>query len=102
MRAWFFGLGALSSIFWTSMVAQAQQTVDVAKITCDQFLAGRITDSRTLSVWLGGYFHGTRNDTLVDVSAFQKDSNVIMDYCFSHRNTTVMDAVKNAFGATTR
>jgi hypothetical protein len=44
-------------------LAQAQETIDVAKITCDQYLAGRVTDSRTLFVCLSGYYNGTRNDT---------------------------------------
>ena len=81
------------------MVATAQQTIDVAKITCDQFLAGRVTDSRTLSIWLSGYYNGTRHNTVVDVSAFQKHSTDLMDYCISHPDMNLMEAITNALGA---
>jgi hypothetical protein len=65
----------------------------------DQFLAGRVTDSRTLSIWLSGYYNGTRHNTVVDVSAFQKQSIDVMDYCISHPDMNLMDAIKNALGA---
>ena len=98
MKSSFILLAMLLSIFGISAV-RAQQTIDVAKITCDQFLAGRVTDSRTLSIWLSGYYNGTRHNTVVNVSEFQKHSTDMMDYCISHPDTNLMDAVKNALGA---
>jgi hypothetical protein len=48
--------------------AQAQVTVDVAKITCRQYLTGKITTRRSVANWLSGYFHGERGDTTLDGS----------------------------------
>ena len=98
MKSSFILLAMLLSIFGISAV-RAQQTIDVAKITCDQFLAGRVTDSRTLSIWLSGYYNGTRHNAVVDVSAFQKHSTDLMDYCISHPDMNLMEAIKNALGA---
>ena len=98
MKSSFILLAMLISVFGISAV-RAQETIDVAKITCDQFLAGRVTDSRTLSIWLSGYYNGTRHNTVVDVSAFQKHSTDIMNYCLSHPDMNLMDAIKNALGA---
>jgi len=78
---------------------RSQEAVDVAKISCNQFLYGQVTDSRTLTVWLSGYYSGIRGSTLVDVSAVQRESQNLMDYCLSHPDMPVMDAVKNAIGA---
>ncbi len=44
---------------------QAQVTIDVTKITCNQFLASQVTDSRTLGIWLNGYVNGTRGKTMI-------------------------------------
>jgi hypothetical protein len=88
----------LFNIFFAS-VTQAQETIDVAKITCDQYLAGRVTDSRTLFVWLSGYYNGTRNDTVIDVSDLQKKAQTIMDDCLSHPDTILLEATKNNFSA---
>ena len=94
----FILLALLISVFGIS-VAQAQETIDIAKITSAQFLTGQITDSQTLSIWLSGYSNGTRHNTVVNVSEFQKHSTDVMDYCISHPDTNLMDAVKNALGA---
>lgn len=79
-------------------MARAQTTIDVAKITCDQFLSGRVADSRTVTIWLSGYYNGTRKNTVVDVNALQNDSQEILDYCITHRNAILMDAVTTLFG----
>jgi hypothetical protein len=49
--------------------AQAQVTVDMAKITCDQLTLGRITDPQNIALWLSGYYHARQNNTLVDTQA---------------------------------
>jgi acid stress chaperone HdeB len=43
--------------------AHAEVTVDVAKITCRQYLMGKITTPRSVAIWLSGYFHGEQGDT---------------------------------------
>jgi acid stress chaperone HdeB len=73
---------------------QAQMTVDLTKVTCKQFVTYEITDARSLSLWLSGYFNAQRKNTTVDVSAFRKKSNALKDYCLSHFETPLMDAAK--------
>ena len=61
MKSWLimFGTG-LASIGLQAV--QAQVTIDVTKITCNQFLDGQLTDSRTLGIWLNGYANGAWQD----------------------------------------
>src|SRR5215470_13959184 len=98
VKSSFILLTMLLSIFGIS-AAGAQETIDVAKIKCDQFLASRVVDSRTLSIWLSGYYNGTRNNTVLDVSALQKREQDVMDYCISHSEMVFMDAVKSVLGS---
>lgn len=84
---------ALSAILATSTAASAQMTIDVAKITCEQFLAGKVADSRSVVVWLSGYYHGLRNNTLLDVNALQENSQTLMDYCISHPSVILLNAI---------
>jgi hypothetical protein len=44
-------LCTLSAPLW-SFAARAQETVDAAKIPCNQFMLGRIANSGTISIWL--------------------------------------------------
>ena len=98
MRIWFIVLCQLFALLW-AQAAQAQEVVDVTKITCEQFLAGRVGDFTSMSFWLSGYYHGRRSNTVVDVSAVQKQVHSVMDYCLSHSDALVMDAVKKVIEA---
>jgi hypothetical protein len=55
-------------------MALAQETVDVEKITCEQFLLGQIADSRSVSIWVSGYYNGLRKNSVIDVTAMQKNA----------------------------
>jgi acid stress chaperone HdeB len=77
--------------------AQAQVTIDITKLTCFDFIADRLTDSRTLGVWLNGYVNGERGRTLIEpLSAGHAD---LVSYCQSHRETLVLDAARSVFRA---
>jgi HdeA/HdeB family len=88
-----FALAAVSPL-------QAQMIVDVAKVTCKQFVTYEITDARSLSLWLAGYWGGERKTTVVDVSRFRRRSNALKDYCMSHFDTPLMDAAKTVVDST--
>ena len=48
--------------------SQAQVTVDVAKITCRQFLLDAVAPTKTVAIWLSGYYHGKHGGTAVDMA----------------------------------
>lgn len=60
---------ATLTIVVAAQAAQAQVTVDVSKITCEQFNVLQKADS--VAVWLSGYYHGQRNAAVLDVNKFQ-------------------------------
>jgi hypothetical protein len=66
--------------------AQAQTTVDVSKITCEQFLSFKVGDPRDISVWLSGYFHGRQADTTFLPQQFSDNYNKLKSACFSATN----------------
>lgn len=99
MKTWLIFFCTLSVLLW-SFAARAQETIDAAKITCNQFMFGRIANSRTISIWLIGYYAGMRNNSVIDVAAVQKSSQDLVQYCMAHSEVTVMDAAKSVFNVT--
>jgi acid stress chaperone HdeB len=96
MRPWLIMLGTgLASI--GLQAAQAQVTIDITKITCNQFLGSQITDSRTLGVWLNGYVNGLRGKTLIE--PLSPGHIALVNYCEKHMDMLVLDAARNVFGA---
>ena len=67
------------------------------KITCDQFLAGQLTDANTLSKWLSGYVNGERKKTLVDPLSLRASD--LITYCITHTDMPVLDAARNLVDA---
>jgi acid stress chaperone HdeB len=87
-----------STLFMFAQVTapQAQVTVDVVKITCEQLLTAALPlTSRDVILWLSGYYHGKHDNTIIEPGAIERDANKLNQYCFEHGETTVMDAVKN-------
>jgi acid stress chaperone HdeB len=75
---------------------QAQVTVDVAKITCRQFLLDTVAPTKSISMWLSGYYHGKHGGTVIDTAALEREADKVQDYCRMHLDMTVMDAVEGA------
>jgi hypothetical protein len=75
---------------------QAQVTVDVAKVTCDELFKEETQwTSEEIILWLSGYYHGESHNTIIQPSALKRDEDKLNTYCYGHGDTTVMDAVKN-------
>jgi acid stress chaperone HdeB len=78
--------------------AQAQVTIDVSKITCEQFRGYAITDPNNIALWLSGYYNGQRNNTIIKVESFKENLEKVKDYCITHPTVTVMQAVEALLG----
>ena len=74
---------------------QAQVTVDVVRITCEQLEMQALPwTSRDIVLWLSGYYHGKHDNTIIEPDAIKRDEYKLNTYCFEHGETTVMDALK--------
>ena len=80
--------------------AYAQVTIDFSKVTCEQFVFSKIAPSRTLSLWLSGYYSGKRNNPIVNVQAVQANAEKVTDFCRQTKNLKmpVMEAVEQVLG----
>ena len=61
--------------------ARAQVTVDVAKITCDQYTSFKITDPQNVAIWLSGFYNAKRDNTIVDTQSLKENAKKVWDYC---------------------
>ena len=91
-------LGTLWVLATTATVG-AQVTVDITKITCRQFLIGKLIPTNSMSLWFSGYYSGKRGDTMIELEAIQPNVEKVMDYCRQHQDETVMKTVEILFGS---
>jgi hypothetical protein len=107
----------LSSIVLAAVSARAQVSIDVSKITCDEYVHDKIPTSDFISFsavgslplearsmlsrwlianWLSGYYHAKRNSWIVDPESFENNVNKLNNYCYDEKNfkVPIMEAVE--------
>jgi acid stress chaperone HdeB len=74
---------------------QAQTTIDVAKITCEEFVTATTASPDNIAIWLSGYYHGKRGTTTIDVEQLKEQPLKILSYClYTDKGGTVMEAIE--------
>src|SRR5262249_29605389 len=89
-----------SSIVFAPASTEAQVTVDVTKITYDQFVHDKIATTLYLAAWLSGYYNSKRNNQIVDLQALEENTTKVKNYCYDEKNfkVPVMKAVETVLG----
>jgi hypothetical protein len=90
----------LSSIVLATAPTQAQVSVDVSKITCDQYVHAKIATPLYLAAWLSGYYNAKRNNLMVDLQTLEENATKVQNYCYDEKNfkVPVMKAVERVLG----
>ena len=81
------------------MVALAQVTLDVSKISCEQFVTYKVADPQHIAIWISGYYHGTRGDPIVDTQGLVANTTKLQNYCFKHSDAPLMEALEAVLGS---
>jgi acid stress chaperone HdeB len=67
--------------------AQAQTVVDVATITCEQYVTFKVADPKDIGIWLSGYFHGRQGDTRLYLQQLGENFSKLKSECFQQGNS---------------
>jgi len=76
-------------IFLFVFPARGQVTVDVSKITCEQFLAFSVADPRDIAIWLSGYYHGKEGSMIFEPQRLKDIADRLKSACFQRPNSTL-------------
>jgi acid stress chaperone HdeB len=89
-----------SSIVFATASTQAQVTVDVSKVTCDQYVHAKIATPLYFAAWLSGYYNAKRNNLIVDLQTLEENATKVQNYCYDEKNfkVPVMKAVERVLG----
>lgn len=74
--------------------AHAQVTLDLAKVTCDQWAGYKITNPQNIALWISGYFNGARGNTVIDTQRLNEDTQRVRDFCITNPQVPIMQAVE--------
>ena len=81
--------------------AHAQTTLDVSKITCEQYVFSKIAPPRSIALWLSGYYSGKRDTQTIEVQRLQVNADKLERFCKQQKNLKlpVMQVIEQALGA---
>jgi acid stress chaperone HdeB len=79
---------------------EAQVTIDVSKIDCDQYVHSKITTPNYIAAWISGYYSAKQNNTVLDPQDMHEKIGKLENYCYEEKNfkVPVMKAVEDLFG----
>jgi acid stress chaperone HdeB len=85
---------------WASRIAQAQVTIDVTKVNCDQFVHHKISEPRLIAAWVSSYYNAKRNNRVIDLQTFEENLSKVTYFCSDEKNfkVPVMKAVEQVLG----
>jgi hypothetical protein len=95
MRKFAFGLIAAAMI---SGVAQAQDKadkgkVDMALITCADYLAMSPTDDAIFSAWMSGWFNQKKGYVTLDLDVYKRNISNVKAWCTNNPTQSVMASI---------
>jgi|SRR5215217_5301240 hypothetical protein len=79
-----------------SNAAQAQTSVDMARITCAQYLAMSAGDSAVFSAWMSGWFNQKKGYVFVDPNAYARNVANVKGWCAANPTQTVMAGLERS------
>jgi hypothetical protein len=91
-------IGAAFAVLFLPVAANAQVTIDMSALTCEQYLAMSPSRSRDFSAWMSGWYSYQTRRRVVDVLAHQKNIEGLKSWCQLRRQESVMAALQSVIG----
>src|SRR6188508_674823 len=91
-------IGAAFAISLLPAPANAQVTVDMGALTCEQYLAMSPSMSRDFSAWMSGWYSYQTRKTYLDLAAHESNIAKLKSWCQFRPQTSVMNALQSAIG----
>ncbi len=74
----------------------AQGSVDMARITCAEYLAMSPADSAVFSAWMSGWFNQKKGYVWVDINAYNRNVASVKAWCVGNPTQTVMAGLERS------
>jgi len=88
---------ALFFLAW-NLPARAQVVLDLTLITCGQYMGQDKDNQDVIAAWMSGYFNAAKNQSVLNLTRFDRNRKAVEKYCKSHKPETLMSAIqRNAY-----
>jgi acid stress chaperone HdeB len=90
------GLGAvaLAAVMLAAAPAMAENNLDLAKVTCKDFIAAGKDNISIILTWLDAYYLGKDDPPVIDFDRMAKSGKALGEYCGANGDATVSKAAE--------
>ncbi len=74
--------------------ARAVVKVEMATITCQQFINYSFDKQVAIGTWMSGYWNAARNIETLDITRYRANGKRVSDYCKKHKRETLMATIE--------
>ena len=78
------------------LAANAQVSIDMTKITCQQYLAFPDENARVFNAWMSGWFNQKTGSVSVDLNAYARNVENVRKWCASNLQDSVFSGLTRA------
>lgn len=89
------GLSVCAGALYAS-AAHAQVTLDMTKVTCEDYLAMPPDVSHSFSAWMSGWFNQKRNNAVINLDGFAQNVENVKKWCATNPKESVFNGLERA------
>jgi hypothetical protein len=97
MRSFDFGLVVAAAMLPSAMHAQDKVDkgkVDMARITCAEYLAMSPQDDAIFSAWMSGWFNQKKGYVTLDLDVYKRNISNVKAWCANNPTQSVMASIE--------
>lgn len=91
-----FVVGLIIAGFAMPHVVAAQASVDMARMTCADYLAMSAADSAVFSAWMSGWFNQKKGYVWINLDAYNRNVASVKAWCGANPAQTVMAGLERS------
>jgi hypothetical protein len=96
MRVFAFGLASAAALVSSAAQAQGKSEgkVDMARITCAEYLAMSPKDDAIFSAWMSGWFNQKKGYVTLDLDVYKRNVSSVKAWCANNPTQSVMASIE--------
>ena len=100
MRRFAFGLTVAAALMSSAAQAQgknegkSERKVDMARITCAEYLAMSPRDDAIFSAWMSGWFNQKKGYATLDLDVYKRNVSSVKAWCADNPTQSVMASIE--------
>jgi acid stress chaperone HdeB len=79
-------------------IAAKAETLDLATMSCKQFVESGSDEIKMVLTWLDGWYKGDSDDAIIDTEVFVSNAKKFGAYCGANPNVSIVTAAEKILG----